>query len=113
VHRGVAARERPTAFAPRLTLTLRSRPPCALPPPPHPRRSDLFHENKPSRYTLWRTMEILRKHTMGYAPVRVQVLSDFDCARVLRAPQGAASSSSAAGAGRDDAGTTAAAAVAK
>ena len=37
---------------------------------------DLFHENAPSRTTLFRTMEILRKYVMGDNPVRVQVLSD-------------------------------------
>jgi double-strand break repair protein MRE11 len=44
---------------------------------------DIFHENRPSRYTLWRTMEILRTYVMGPTPIRVQVVSDYDAARVL------------------------------
>ncbi|KAK3271505.1 meiotic recombination, partial [Cymbomonas tetramitiformis] len=37
---------------------------------------DLFHENKPSRYTLVRTIEILRKHCLSDSPIGLQVLSD-------------------------------------
>ena len=37
---------------------------------------DLFHENRPSRTTLFRTMQILRKYCMGDQPVRIQILSD-------------------------------------
>lgn len=37
---------------------------------------DLFHENKPSRLTLHKTMGILRKHTMGPNPVQFQITSD-------------------------------------
>ena len=37
---------------------------------------DLFHENRPSRNTLFRTFEILRKYCLGDDPVRIQFLSD-------------------------------------
>ncbi|CAN1154267.1 Double-strand break repair protein MRE11 [Linum perenne] len=37
---------------------------------------DLFHENKPSRTTLVRAIEILRKHCMNDRPVQFQVVSD-------------------------------------
>lgn len=37
---------------------------------------DLFHENRPSRTTLFRTMQILRQYCMGDNPVRIQILSD-------------------------------------
>lgn len=37
---------------------------------------DLFHDNRPSRRTLHRTMEILRRYCMGSDPVRIQILSD-------------------------------------
>lgn len=37
---------------------------------------DLFHENKPSRRTLYRTMDILRRHCMGPEPVGFQVISE-------------------------------------
>ncbi len=37
---------------------------------------DLFHENRPSRATLFRTMQIVRKYCMGDNPVRIQILSD-------------------------------------
>lgn len=37
---------------------------------------DLFHENKPSRLTLHRTMEILRRYCMGPNAVRFQIVSD-------------------------------------
>ena len=37
---------------------------------------DLFHENKPSRATLVRTIEILRKYCMNDRPVQFQVVSD-------------------------------------
>lgn len=37
---------------------------------------DLFHHNKPSRRTLHKTMEILRRYTMGPDPVKIQILSD-------------------------------------
>ncbi|KAI8869989.1 Metallo-dependent phosphatase, partial [Ramicandelaber brevisporus] len=37
---------------------------------------DLFHENRPSRKTLHRTMEILRKYTMGDRPCNLRHLSD-------------------------------------
>jgi len=59
---------------------------------------DLFHENKPTRYTMWRTMEILRKYVMGYQPVRVQVLSDYSTARTLKRPGDADEKSAAAAA---------------
>jgi double-strand break repair protein MRE11 len=37
---------------------------------------DLFHDNKPSRATVVRAMDILTRHCMGDRPVRFQVLSD-------------------------------------
>ncbi|CAN0067316.1 unnamed protein product [Discosporangium mesarthrocarpum] len=37
---------------------------------------DLFHENKPSRRTLYRTMDILRRHCMGDDSVSFQIISD-------------------------------------
>ena len=37
---------------------------------------DLFHENKPSRYMLHRTMELLRRYCMGDDPVGIEVISD-------------------------------------
>ena len=37
---------------------------------------DLFHHNKPSRRTLHKTMEIIRRYTMGHNPVKIQILSD-------------------------------------
>jgi double-strand break repair protein MRE11 len=37
---------------------------------------DLFHENKPSRNTMFKAMEIIRRYTMGENPVRIQILSD-------------------------------------
>lgn len=37
---------------------------------------DLFHENQPTRHTLHRTIQILRKYCMGDDAVRVEVLSD-------------------------------------
>ncbi|KAJ1273000.1 hypothetical protein BS78_06G246300 [Paspalum vaginatum] len=37
---------------------------------------DLFHENKPSRSTLVKTIEILRRHCLNDEPVKFQVVSD-------------------------------------
>ncbi|XP_065888547.1 double-strand break repair protein MRE11-like [Dysidea avara] len=37
---------------------------------------DLFHENKPSRHVLHRTMELLRRYCMGDEPIRFEILSD-------------------------------------
>lgn len=37
---------------------------------------DLFHENKPSRSTMYRTMELLRRYCLGDRPVSVEILSD-------------------------------------
>ncbi|SPR01546.1 unnamed protein product (mitochondrion) [Plasmodiophora brassicae] len=37
---------------------------------------DLFHHNKPTRQTLFNTMQILRKHCLGDRPVAFQMLSD-------------------------------------
>lgn len=36
---------------------------------------DLFHDNKPSRRTLYRTMEIFRRYCMGPDPVKFQIVS--------------------------------------
>jgi double-strand break repair protein MRE11 len=37
---------------------------------------DLFHHNKPSRKTLFRTVSMLRKHIFGDKPCEFQILSD-------------------------------------
>ena len=37
---------------------------------------DIFHDNKPSRPTIVRTLELLRKYCMNDNPVNIQVLSD-------------------------------------
>eukprot|EP00049_Salpingoeca_infusionum_P013161 m.245981 g.245981 ORF g.245981 m.245981 type:complete len:671 (+) comp15371_c0_seq6:409-2421(+) len=37
---------------------------------------DLFHENKPSRATLYKTMELMRTYCMGDRPCALQILSD-------------------------------------
>lgn len=37
---------------------------------------DLFHDNKPSRPTLVRAVELLRKYCLGDEPVRFRILSD-------------------------------------
>lgn len=37
---------------------------------------DLFHDNKPSRRTLHKTIEIIRRYTLGPKPVKIQILSD-------------------------------------
>ena len=37
---------------------------------------DLFHDNRPSRRTLHKTMEILRRYCMGPEPVKIEFLSD-------------------------------------
>ena len=37
---------------------------------------DLFHDNKPSRAVLHRTMQLLRQYCMGDRPVSFKVLSD-------------------------------------
>ena len=37
---------------------------------------DLFHDNKPSRHTVVRAMDILSRHCLGDRPVGFQVLSD-------------------------------------
>ncbi|KAL7461780.1 hypothetical protein ACHAXS_002186 [Conticribra weissflogii] len=43
---------------------------------------DLFHDNKPSRRTLHKTMEILRRYCMGSESVGFQIVSDQkDCLR--------------------------------
>ncbi|KAH8829233.1 Metallo-dependent phosphatase-like protein [Flagelloscypha sp. PMI_526] len=39
---------------------------------------DLFHENKPSRECLYKTMALLREYTLGDKPVQVELLSDPD-----------------------------------
>lgn len=45
---------------------------------------DLFHENRPSRRTLYKTMEILRRYCMGPDPVPIQILSTTDNNKTLR-----------------------------
>ena len=37
---------------------------------------DLFHENRPSRRTIYKTMQIMRRYCMGPGAVRVRVTSD-------------------------------------
>lgn len=37
---------------------------------------DLFHDNKPSRNTLVRAIEILEKYTLSDRPIAFQILSD-------------------------------------
>jgi double-strand break repair protein MRE11 len=37
---------------------------------------DLFHENKPSRECLYRTMALLREYTLGDKPVQIELLSN-------------------------------------
>ena len=37
---------------------------------------DLFHENKPSRKTLHRCLELLRKYCLGDKPIAIEILSD-------------------------------------
>ena len=37
---------------------------------------DLFHENKPSRFTLVKAIEILRRYCLNDRPVPFQVVSD-------------------------------------
>lgn len=37
---------------------------------------DLFHDNKPSRKSLFRCIELLRRYCMGDNPVKIQILSD-------------------------------------
>lgn len=37
---------------------------------------DLFHENRPSRTSLYQTIAALREYTMGTRPVALDVLSD-------------------------------------
>jgi hypothetical protein len=37
---------------------------------------DLFHDNKPTRRTLHKTMEIFKRYTMGPNPVQIQILSE-------------------------------------
>ncbi|KAG8823390.1 meiotic recombination [Serendipita sp. 400] len=37
---------------------------------------DLFHENRPSRESLYQTISLLREHTLGDKPVSIELLSD-------------------------------------
>jgi double-strand break repair protein MRE11 len=37
---------------------------------------DLFHENKPSRTSMFQTIAALREHTLGERPVTMRVISD-------------------------------------
>jgi double-strand break repair protein MRE11 len=37
---------------------------------------DLFHVNKPSRRTLWKTMKLLRTYCVGESDVKFKILSD-------------------------------------
>ena len=37
---------------------------------------DVFHDNRPSRRTIYTTMEIVRRYCMGPNPIRIQIISD-------------------------------------
>jgi DNA repair exonuclease SbcCD nuclease subunit len=37
---------------------------------------DLFHENKPSRATLCKTVDLLRKYAFGESPITFEIISD-------------------------------------
>ena len=37
---------------------------------------DLFHENRPSRTSLFQTLSALREFTMGSRPVSLELISD-------------------------------------
>jgi hypothetical protein len=39
---------------------------------------DLFHENRPSRDSLYQTMALLREYTLSEKPVQIELLSDPD-----------------------------------
>ncbi|KAI0080442.1 DNA repair exonuclease [Panus rudis PR-1116 ss-1] len=39
---------------------------------------DLFHENRPSRDTLYQVMALLREYTLGDRPIQIELLSDPD-----------------------------------
>jgi double-strand break repair protein MRE11 len=39
---------------------------------------DLFHENRPSRDTVYSVIALLREYTLGDKPVQVELLSDPD-----------------------------------
>lgn len=39
---------------------------------------DVFHDNRPSRRTIYTTMEIVRRYCMGPNPIRIQIISDPD-----------------------------------
>ena len=45
---------------------------------------DLFHDNKPSRETLVRAMDILRKYCINANPVAIRVLGDQAAAFVAK-----------------------------
>ena len=38
---------------------------------------DIFHENKPTRRTLFNTMELLRKYCLGDQPIFITILNDL------------------------------------
>lgn len=60
----------PSSMAPLIPLTPISLSRC-------PRRGgDLFHENKPSRSTLVKAIQIINRHCLGDQPVSFQILSD-------------------------------------
>lgn len=37
---------------------------------------DLFHDNKPSKNTLYKTMNLLKKYCFGDKPIHFEILSD-------------------------------------
>lgn len=37
---------------------------------------DLFHENKPSRTSLYQTTALLRQYCMGQRPISIELISD-------------------------------------
>jgi double-strand break repair protein MRE11 len=47
---------------------------------------DLFHENKPSRESLYQTIALLRQYTFGDKPIQVELLSDPDDGKAKKYP---------------------------
>ncbi|KIL66027.1 hypothetical protein M378DRAFT_161245 [Amanita muscaria Koide BX008] len=47
---------------------------------------DLFHENKPSRESLYQTIALLREYTFGDKPIQVELLSDPDEGKAAKYP---------------------------
>lgn len=43
---------------------------------------DLFHDNRPSRDTLYQVMSLLREYCLGDRPIQLELLSDADEGKV-------------------------------